>query len=68
MMYTICGKTYANLKAVQRELELIKYSVKPGRNLDWVNTTRVFKIFKKFGVQLSSGFNTIISRRRTQGG
>lgn len=68
MKYKICGKTYSNLKAVHKELELIKYSVREGRNLNWVNTSRVFSIFKKFGVQLESGFNTIISRRRTLGG
>ena len=68
MKYTICGKTYGNLQAVKREIELMKYTVQPGGELNWVNTTRVFEIFKKFGVELENGFNTIISRRRTQGG
>ena len=67
MIYQICGKTYSNIKAVKEELELIKYSVKEGNHLKWVDTSRVFAILKKFGMDMKE-FNTIIARRRTLGG
>lgn len=67
MKYVICGKTYSNLKAVQKHLELIKYSVQEGDDLSWVDTTRVFSIFQKFGMDLNA-YKTILVRRRTRGG
>ena len=67
MKYQIEGKTYNNLKAIHRQLELYKYKVKEGRTLNWLDTSQVFTIFKKFGLHLK-GFKKIIVRRRTQGG
>ena len=68
MKYTINGKTYSNLKAIHRQLELYKYKVKEGCTLNWLDTAHVFIIFKKFGLQHLKGFKQIIVRRRTQGG
>ena len=67
MKYQIARKTYNNLKAIHRQLELYKYKVKEGRMLNWVDTSQVYTIFKKFGINLK-GFKQIIVRRRTQGG
>ena len=68
MKYTINGKTYSNLKAVHREHEIFKYSVREGSTLNWINTGFVIAIFKKFGMNLKKGFKAVITQRRTLGG
>ena len=67
MKYLIEGKPFKSLKQIREELTFLKYKVKEGALLNWLDSESVLSIFKHFGVNLD-GYSVVYIMRRTFGG
>ena len=67
MKYLIEGKPFKSLKQIREELTILKYKVKEGHLLNWLDSETVLSIFRHFGVNLD-GFSVVYVMRRTLGG